>query len=114
VNARAWLDAHTDGVPPALAARMSDAASRVASLAPPLSPLSPVPSLASPIDPLIDGGMHALAEVLAATPMNRAQALDLLAADALVTCGFEAAASEPARLPERAAAAMRSIAALAP
>jgi hypothetical protein len=44
---------------------------------------------------------------------GRAQALDLLAADALVTYAFEAAAESPESLASRADAAMRRIAELA-
>ncbi len=44
---------------------------------------------------------------------RRATALDLLAADALVTYAFEAASAEPERLEERATRAMRRIAAMA-
>jgi hypothetical protein len=43
----------------------------------------------------------------------RAQALDLLAADALVTYAFEAASEDPGTLATRADEAMRRIAALA-
>jgi len=44
--------------------------------------------------------------VLAAEPMTRAQALDLLAADALVTYAFEVASDDPATLADRANDAM--------
>ena len=54
-----------------------------------------------------------LGEALAAGCRERAQAIGLLAADALVTYAFEAAADDPAALGERAAAAIRRLAGLA-
>lgn len=51
---------------------------------------------------------------LAADERARAGALELLAADALVTYAFEAAADSPTLLSERARQAMMRIAALAP
>jgi hypothetical protein len=54
-----------------------------------------------------------LSVVLRAEPMTRAQALDLLAADAFATYAFEAAADDPSSLTERADAAMEMFAALA-
>jgi len=51
---------------------------------------------------------------LAADERARAGALELLAADALVTYAFEAAADAPDLLPARARRAMERIAALAP
>jgi hypothetical protein len=62
---------------------------------------------------LTDASVLILRDVLAADPMTRAQALDLLTADALVTRAFEDATSEPATLVARADDAMRHIAALA-
>jgi hypothetical protein len=61
-------------------------------------------------DRLIDAGIALVAEVAAAEPMSRSQALDLLAADALLTYAFEAAADEPQTLVARADAAMLRIA----
>jgi hypothetical protein len=54
-----------------------------------------------------------LAPLLAHENAGRECALDLLAADALVTYAFEAASADPESLDERASAAMRAIAALA-
>jgi hypothetical protein len=54
-----------------------------------------------------------LRPLLAHEGAGREAALDLLAADALVTYAFEAASTEPLTLDECAGAAMRAIAALA-
>jgi hypothetical protein len=54
-----------------------------------------------------------LRPLLAHEGAGREAALDLLAADALVTYAFEAASTEPHTLDDRAGAAMRAIAALA-
>jgi hypothetical protein len=61
----------------------------------------------------IDSAVVVLARVLAQKPSHRESAFDLLAADALVTYAFEAAAESPARLEEQAADAMVRLAALA-
>lgn len=61
-------------------------------------------------DRLIESGVDLVATVAAAEPMSRAQALDLLAADALLTYAFEAAADEPQSLVARADDAMLRIA----
>jgi hypothetical protein len=63
-------------------------------------------------DALVDAGVALVRDVAAADPMTRAQALDLLAADALITYAFEAAADDPAQLVARADAAMRALAAV--
>lgn len=57
-------------------------------------------------------GERLLAAVLREDEASRDYALDLLAADALVTYAFEAASSAPRALSERATRAMSSIAAL--
>ena len=57
-------------------------------------------------------GEALLAAVLDEEATSRGTALDLLAADALVTHAFELAAETPAELPALADAAMRRIAAL--
>jgi len=54
-----------------------------------------------------------LGEALAAGCRERAHAVVLLAADALVTYAFEAAADEPDALRERAGAAVRRLAGMA-
>ncbi len=63
-------------------------------------------------DRLLATGVRLCAAVATARPMTRDHALDLLAADALVTYAFEAAADDPERLVARADAAMRDIASL--
>jgi len=63
-------------------------------------------------DRLVEAGVELAATVARAAPMTRAQALDLLTADALITYAFEAAADDPAQLVARADAAMRAIAAV--
>jgi hypothetical protein len=57
-------------------------------------------------------GERLLAKVLREEDASRDHALDLLAADALVTYAFEAASSQPAALPELAARAMSRMATL--
>lgn len=57
-------------------------------------------------------GERLLAVVLASENEGRDNALDLLAADALVTYAFEAASEEPALLAARASAAMTRMATL--
>jgi hypothetical protein len=57
-------------------------------------------------------GQRLLETVLREDEGSRDCALDLLAADALVTYAFEAACSDPATLPAHAARAMRDIASL--
>lgn len=57
-------------------------------------------------------GERLLTVVLRQCETNRDCALDLLAADALVTYAFEAASVAPDALPERAASAMMRIAAV--
>jgi hypothetical protein len=61
----------------------------------------------------IDSAVSVLARLLAQNPAERDLAFDLLAADALVTYAFEAAAESPARLEEQAADAIVRLAALA-
>ena len=96
MSVSAWLRERGDDVPPALAS-----------------------TLQAGVDAAQDGDvsemmMHAarrqLSRVLGAKPMMRAQALDLLAADAFATYALEAAADEPETLVARADAAMRMFA----
>ena len=82
-NARAWLEARTESVPASLALRMAGAA---APTAPPSVPRS-----------LADASLVALGEALALGD-DRAAALPLLAADALITSACEAAAGDDAQL----------------
>ncbi len=61
---------------------------------------------------LLDAGERIVRALLEADATSREAALDLLAADALVTYAFEAASERPAELSSRAAAAMTRIAAI--
>ena len=89
MSAARWLDDRADGVPHALsdtlASRLSD------------------PEGVPVADALVRAASEQLSAVLATTPMSRAQALDLLAADAFATYALEAASEDPATLDARAA-----------
>lgn len=61
---------------------------------------------------LLAAGERLVRELLAVDATSRDSALDLLAADALVTYAFEAASERPVDLSRRAAAAMARIARL--
>lgn len=63
-------------------------------------------------DACLAAGERLVATVLGGEDANRDYALDLLAADALVTYAFEAASGTPDALSARAARAMASIASL--
>jgi hypothetical protein len=92
VNAAAWLRAREEGVPAALSAllrRRLDGADG-----------PDVPGV------LLRAAHDQLAAVLTSPLMSRAQALDLLAADAFATYALEAAASEPETFAAHADAAM--------
>lgn len=90
-----------DAVPAALAARVRRAlASRGAG--------------APSADACLAAGGDLLDAVCAADPRCRETALDLLAADALVTLAFELAADEPATFEATAERALREIAGHAP
>ena len=98
----AWLASRTPAPPAALRERLE------ALLAPHLgADESQLPDLclaaaARLVQSLLDEGRT-----------GRESALDLLAADALVTYAFEAGSTEPATLAPRAAAALRTLLALA-
>jgi len=97
-----WIRARSPAPPAALTARVvaslgdraGDDASRAA-------------------DSCLDAAIDLLEQLLANDPLDRTDASALLAADALVTYAFEAAADEPDRLEDRAADAMARLAALA-
>jgi hypothetical protein len=97
-----WLDARRPAPPPLLAERLrqllGDGARQDAGEA---------------ADVCLAAGERLLAALMRAEPASRETALNLLAADALVTYAFEAASVEPWSLDERAAAAMQRISALA-
>jgi hypothetical protein len=61
---------------------------------------------------LLAAGERLVGSLLDDEATSRGSALDLLAADALVTYAFEAASERPAELSARAASAMARIAAL--
>ena len=61
----------------------------------------------------LDAAIALLGQLLEGDPLERSQAPALLAADALITYAFEAAADTPERLDDRAADAMARLAALA-
>ncbi len=85
----AWLEKRESGVPASLVARMRHYLAGRS---------GPLP------DRLVDAAFDALRAALAA-PDERASALDLLAADALLTAAFEAAAEEGVAAVGRLAAA---------
>ena len=98
----AWLQSRVPAPPPALAKRIREALSATSS--PPEAPSAEV---------LLHAGEQLLATLLGADHLTRNAAVDLLTADALVTYAFEAAASEPDRIQQRAQEAMARLAALA-
>lgn len=63
-------------------------------------------------DVFLAAGERLVADLLQSNSTSRDSALDLLAADALVTYAFEAASDVPSGLEARASAAMTRIAAL--
>lgn len=97
-----WLDARQPAPPPALGAELRRALG---------------PALGGDASGVREASLAAaeslLADALAAGCRDREQAIVLLAADALVTYAFEAAADDPEALGERAAAAVRRLAGLA-
>lgn len=106
MSVEAWVAARANGVPDALGARVG-AALRVQR-----SALSVRRSGDAHIaEALLDAAVVTLGDALSAPQMTRAHALDVLAADALATYAFEAAA-ESGDLPECADRALRRIAEL--
>lgn len=97
-----WLDTRTPAPPEALRVALRGALG---------------PALARDAGAVADASIAAavglLEHTLAAGCRDRAQAMSLLAADALVTYAFEAAADEPDLLGERAARAVERLARLA-
>jgi len=96
-----WLDARRPLPPAALRARIDAALGR--------DLLADVGDVA---DTLLAAGERLAGTLLAEDATSRGSALDLLAADALVTYAFEAASERPTELTRRAAEAMARIAAL--
>ena len=97
-----WIRARSPAPPPAFAARV------IASLG---SRANDDAALAA--ECCLDAAIALLQELLAGDPLERSDASTLLAADALVTYAFEAAADAPDRLGDRAMEAMVRLAALA-
>jgi len=102
VTVQAWLRARTPAPPPALFERVERA----------LAADGETSSVVTP-EGCISAATTILAPLLARENAGRECALDLLAADALVTYAFEVASEEPETLDQRASAAMRAIASLA-
>jgi hypothetical protein len=102
VNIAQWLDARRPSPPPVLAARIRE-----------LLGSDTRRDAGEAADVCLAAGEALLARLLRADPSSRDTALNLLAADALVTYAFEAAAAIPESLELRAAAAMTRISALA-
>lgn len=99
MNVREWLDSRTPPPPPALRARMEELLADVLGRSTTELPEQAVTRAGDLVRALIAQGRT-----------GRESALDLLAADALVTYAFEAAADEPALLAGRARAALDSLA----
>ena len=98
----AWLDARRPIPPEALRARI-DAALGAGLHA----------EITDAAETLLTAGESLVRSLLVEDATSRESAIDLLAADALVTYAFEAASEQPADLARRAATAMARIAALA-
>ena len=97
-----WIRARSAAPPPAFAGRV------IASLG------SHVTDDASrAVERCLDAATALLERLLASDPIDRGSAPELLAADALVTYAFEAAAETPDRIDDCAAEAMVRLAALA-
>ena len=96
-----WLAARTPPAPPALAARLECLLE--ADLDAPEAAVA---------DRCIDAAVRLLPTLFESAGTSRDAALDLLAADALVTYAFEAADDAPAQFEHRARQAMHRIAAL--
>jgi hypothetical protein len=97
-----WLDARRPAPPPALRARIEIALGSDLRL-----------EAYDPAESLLAAAERLVRALLDENATSRDSALDLLAADALVTYAFEALSERPAQLPRRAAEAMTRIAALA-
>lgn len=96
-----WLSGRTPPPPDALRARLDD-----------ILGADLQADAAGASDCFLTAGESIAASLLRTGSTSRQSALDLLAADALVTYAFEAASQSPRDITERAAAAMVRIAAL--
>jgi hypothetical protein len=101
VTLASWLDARRPAPPAALRARID------ATLGEALHDDGDVAALC------LVAGERLVREIIRDNATSRESALDLLAADALVTYAFEAASEHPAELERRACDAMARISALA-
>ena len=97
----AWLESRTPPAPPALRDRVRSLLAADES-----APASQIP------DRCLAAAEGLLVTLVDTAGTTRDAALDLLAADALVTYAFEAASDEPDGLEERARRAMHRIAAM--
>ena len=102
MTVRDWIDSRTPAPPPALRQRVSAALGSRAE-----------DGRVSPYDACLESAVGLLADLLVPDALGRESAPDLLAADALVTYAFEAAADEVSQLESRASSAMLQLAALA-
>jgi hypothetical protein len=97
-----WLASRKPEAPPALAARVRE-----------LLASHPEWERLPRVDAFIEASELLLRRVLEGGAVARANALDLLAADACVTWAFEAAADDPAKIAAHAERATQGIAAIA-
>ncbi len=97
-----WLDSRTPRPPAVLAARLAKVLDDAMT-----QPASGIPEL------FLSTGEALVARLLRSDSTARVSALDLLAADALLTYAFEAAGADVATIDARATTAMQRIAALA-
>jgi hypothetical protein len=98
MNARQWIDTRSPIVPPSLAQRIGRALDGADS------------SMVSVDAVMIDASMNLLDAMLGEPDDSRRGAMTLLAADALITWAFEAAADQPDRLDALSSSAMQRIA----
>jgi hypothetical protein len=102
MTVRDWIDARVPAPPAPLGARMAEALGE-----------HTLNASTSPYDACLGAALHLLGDLLVPEALGRESAPDLLAADALVTYAFEAAAADVARIEDRASTAMLQLAALA-
>lgn len=102
MTVEAWLQSRVPAPPPVLATSIRSAVAALASR-----------DGADTTDVLLAAGEAVLSQLLSAEQTTRDGALELLAADALVTYAFEAAAAEPDRIRQRATLVMTALARLA-
>jgi hypothetical protein len=102
VTVRDWLANREPSPPRVLRERIDALASSVAR------------SDGDPAVALVAAAELALVRLSACAPDDRATALDLLAADALVTYAFELASQTPDSIPELSAGAMARLSAVTP